>query len=1322
MADNRVVIRIDVKADTADIERVRAQLALLNRESRDLRTNFDKLANVEQKLNKQTQALAVNAGGSGRQFEMAEAHLSRFGRSARGFDRNADVFTRAMRRMNTAVGNFVKFTLKALIVELGVLAVGLASVNGLFALGRWTVKVYHSAMAVLAGGVASVGVALATAAAAQRQWNAAVFAYNQKGAPALNTGLNQSMQALRSLTTDVDLAVFGMQQLNETYVAMARHGSVTAPMVRALREAGNFAAAGGDLTAAGEFIALLQKEGRLTTELIEKSTEVSESFSSAIEAAQRSGLTTAEQIFRELRSGRLAREAGLEGQLSVINNTLVGQFKSYFTLITQSFADLGQRFLPEMQMALQDIFKIIQKTNWELGIALERFGSGTFVEGLVSGFEKLADLSIKLFERYLPKVDGMAGRIAETFQRWGDTFASIRDTLDPLREGGSVIIDTLGPVFREIFNQIGKWFTDFNVLLVENREDFENFGNSLKSLMTAIGEFFSMMKRAFVEALPWITRVVDALTGMLEVLTLIGGALTTAFGSHGAFAQFALTMGMALGLKGGRGHAFVGGLAGRMALRGAAGQQGGGAATGAASSAASMVGAAGLGGYWPMPWAVPGQGSAPGTTAARSRWARFKPGQYFTNPRAAGSVGMGSALGLASILPITSEEARGPLGLGAILAATSANPYLGGAVAGTGIALNSRTIGGGILGGAIAGTSAGAMIGSIVPVIGTGVGAVAGGLIGGIGGGILGYFNQKKENRNRAAAYGLDTAGMVTGNVTDLLSQGQAREAQDLIHELVFGLPGKSGRGMSTRGREQELLERLGLWNADAISGYEENSEAYLIALGEQVDLLNEATKGPIRHFNTMMDELTNMTGKSENELMDLANTMGVNLYDETMSLADAMRDLGLSMPTAREEIIRLFRDVQLAAAQKYFGDELDAMDAQQAVDQKAEELRQLGPDATRRDFLEFMEILTVHANNLFPENPIDALNFIQSNLGTADGVMGSQWMTEGGPLQGLWETFVSSGAQADLANFLTGSLSPEMLTQLFQSQLAEQGYEANYDEVLARFESIGNLDVLASIFDQLAAGVAVTEGPDHLVDQGPIIDGFDVSISKLGDAGETISSEAEGLQNEIMAGIAAGFEPKPGWWEQMPVWWDTPPALVQPGQAEGPSSPNVPQRFRPTNTGLDDGSGDTMTSRLSRLTARHMSISSRIAGNQSISSMWRDTNLGSSNSDHLTGNAYDLVGQNLGAYQRAVTATGGFAEFHGVGANRHLHVVPGDGPAAMGDTVTPFAKPVKRRKSSGSATYNVTVNAGSNASPEAIAQAVLRSIRRAERSAAERM
>jgi hypothetical protein len=125
------------------------------------------------------------------------------------------------------------------------------------------------------------------------------------------------------------------------------------------------------------------------------------------------------------------------------------------------------------------------------------------------------------------------------------------------------------------------------------------------------------------------------------------------------------------------------------------------------------------------------------------------------------------------------------------------------------------------------------------------------------------------------------------------------------------------------------------------------------------------------------------------------------------------------------------------------------------------------------------------------------------------------------------------------------------------------------------------------------------------------------------------------------------------------------------------------------------------------------------LTGKRSITSAFRTNNLGSINSDHITGRAYDLVGQNLGQYATLVNNSGGFAEFHGRGGGRHLHVVPGETP--MGDMSMPAIRPISTPSAS-SNVYNYSVNVnGANADANEIATRVIDRIQRLEQNRRER-
>jgi hypothetical protein len=146
---------------------------------------------------------------------------------------------------------------------------------------------------------------------------------------------------------------------------------------------------------------------------------------------------------------------------------------------------------------------------------------------------------------------------------------------------------------------------------------------------------------------------------------------------------------------------------------------------------------------------------------------------------------------------------------------------------------------------------------------------------------------------------------------------------------------------------------------------------------------------------------------------------------------------------------------------------------------------------------------------------------------------------------------------------------------------------------------------------------------------------------------------------------------------------------------------------------------GDTTSSRLASTMGKHGMFNSMLSGKRTITSSWRDWGLGSLNSDHVTGSAYDLQGQNLVGYSALVNRMGGFAEFHGSGAERHLHVVPGAVP--LGDAMAPVASPVVAVGASGGNTYSIQIYPQPGQDANAIANAVVARIDQRDRDRKER-
>lgn len=148
---------------------------------------------------------------------------------------------------------------------------------------------------------------------------------------------------------------------------------------------------------------------------------------------------------------------------------------------------------------------------------------------------------------------------------------------------------------------------------------------------------------------------------------------------------------------------------------------------------------------------------------------------------------------------------------------------------------------------------------------------------------------------------------------------------------------------------------------------------------------------------------------------------------------------------------------------------------------------------------------------------------------------------------------------------------------------------------------------------------------------------------------------------------------------------------------------------------------GDTATPRRARgaigaTLAGHAAIDGGVAGRRTISNVFGSPY---DISNHSRGEALDLTGANLYAYQTRARRAGAFAEFHGDGG--HLHVVPN----ATGDTPTPRSVGGGRAGGGWGGVYyapgSVTVIVQQSTDPDATRRQVVDALASHDRSLLER-
>lgn len=1391
MADQRVTIKLDVNSSgEADITAMQKRLAMLGKEN-------DKFA---------------------KQQKLISEHFSKIKDRT---DLVSKTFTKMRSGLGTLVGMFSKFN--AIITVLATAALPL--LNAAFAVGRVAVKAYQGAMQLAAAGVAALAAAVAIGLAAFQEYNAALNSFAYTNSPNFQSQTANASAAMRTLQKDTSLAVFGIKGLNDAFTQVNQSSKFTGESQKMLRSLSDFAAAGGDpaknIAAAGAFIGLLQKEGKLTNSVLAAGQKIGPAFAKALDEAKKKGMTSAEDLKKMLFSGDLAALGGVTGQAARVRQTLFGQFKSSMGQFMTLGSDIGASLLGPTKKALTTITDSLMSLMRRVGPSIAAFGKGPLMDGFVKSFLKLEEIMITLFRKYLPASGGMIKRFVQAWKEVVFVFEDIVDRLRPFLEYGRAIMDIFGPAFTGIFTRLGEKFGNIGKLIEDNREEFDTFGQNIKRFVDLFFDFGAVLEESFVNALPIINRLADALLTIADAVLSIVGAIG-GMGSLGGLASLGLLFGGKTMLGGGkRGKGGMGSKAGNK-FRSGVGQ-----GFGAINSGLGRWGALG-GGFMPgyqqygdgqgLRRGISAVGRGFGAMAERtgiaqsahygaqfarnlgsSSWNQaYAPYQYqFINqnkggPMPAGGAagpppvnhanayarnmdaiqnggtlskyrafrdGMGGGLGGSGRLK-SAKLAAGtsykqgrftkgfaPTGLGAGMASMLASQYMMGKMdfadtglgnagktvssmgsmvgmvnplAGLGMtlaggALGAKTPGGGALMGAGAGAAFGTMVGGPV---GAAVGAVIGAAIGGVTGAINRFKGEKKKMKADAQRVGLEVFG---GLAQDFIGKGDFSGVKAATGKLRERASYLSGLGLGGMSRDARKIKVEGLRREGKITDTEAETlnagvNEYVKQLGVQADSIDKVSGVIEKGFNKKIDTMASMTGKSQEELMALANTMGVNLFDATKSVSQAVAEMGLTAQRTAEQIIGSIRDIQQSALDPL----RTSIAASEVTNQLAEleiGLASLGasaePNDLRQYLIDYVDVLNIRN----PDSPLTNLAYAQKMLEFSLG--------KDGMLAGMRGQFDAAGltnflprAGADAREGAIESLSGDII-----SGFAREGRAVDRDSLISSMAGMSDTEIerlMAQVISGQLFEEATFSGMTYDPKTGRQAGGNDdmsifngtvsgIKTEKMSSAEmsqamyDALSADQKVMYDGIQGAVTAGFNKSPDWYASPPAWY----------------TQESFQAILDADTSTPRGSGDTTSSRLSRTMGRHNYFNSMLTGKRTMTSSYRTTGLGSINSDHVTGRAYDLVGQNLGQYSKLVNDSGGFAEFHGRGGTRHLHVVPGQTP--VGDTMVPsIGRMAPQPNGSSVNNYSVVVN-GANADANEVANVVIDRIQRLERNARER-
>jgi hypothetical protein len=1391
MADQRVVITLNVNSrGGAQITALQKQLAALDRQNN--------------KLLKTTR--------------MADEY---FFKLANKTDMVSRTFVKMRSIVGTMIGIFAKFN--AVLSALAIVTLPL--LNATFAAGRLIMKAYNATLQLVAVGIAAVGAAIAVGLAAFKEYNAAMqsFAYTTTGTV---NPTQRASGAIRNLQRDAKLAVFGITGLNDAFVQVNQSSTFTGESQKMLRALSDFAAAGGDpaknIAAAGAFIGLLQKEGKLTQEVLQAGEKIGPQFAKALTEAKKKGMSSAEDLKRMLYEGDLAAYGGVVGQASRLNNTMVAQFKRILSESLVIGTDIGDAILGPAKKALQEIGSSITRTLRRLAPMFVTFGRGTFLDGLVGGFIKLEDVLVRFLRKWLPASVGILGKFVNWWQKVVYVFKNLRERMQPLLDAGRAIMDVFGPAFTQIFTRFGGEYHNIGKLMADNREEFDRLGVNLERFVNLFFDFGATLGLAFSKALPIINSVAEAFMRVAEtLLAIIRGLATLGSGGLGGFG--AGLGGMAALYMMFSGKRMLGGGAGPGSPRGLGalkndkvrfakgvfggvpgGGRGGGGGGGGQGPASKIGGfnaslkqfgilpggAGAAGNFFPaVGYGRPALPPVPITpmpqmmgllaqmqmqqnnfdpdlkkATLREKYRMLRSGAPAT-PGLGRSGAAGRALGM-SIGQKRYRQGFAPSGMGAGVAGMLASQFAMGnmdfadtGLGGAGKTLSSTgsmlamfnpmmglglTLGGGALGaktaegGALAGAGAGAALGAMVGPVGAAVGAMLGGIVGAVSGSIHRFKAESKKLKSAAQQRGLEVFGQIAqgfvagGDFSKAKGQSdQLRQEADKIRNL--GLDGLSRMERNVKITELRKAGQITKEQYDLLSN---GVKDYVDGLDNQADNIDKVTNVIETGFNKKMSAMISITGKSQEEIVGLANEIGVNLFDATMSTTDALGKMGLTMMHTAEQVRGAIVDIQQNALSP-LRKEIAIMDTNRQIEQLVQGLSDMGAAAEKQDVYNFGADLVDLMNLKFPEDPYGNI------LRATDEIVRES--RPGGRLAGIGQNLILGllssleGAKvtqkADTSDYLATELAKGFATQgriISQEDIAAQIAKMSDADISKLSGAVADKSIFGA-FSATSEFGAIGGPTSGVADIGGVLEGILFKTLGPGAADPTIffDKQQNAMYEGVMAGVTAAFKDSPGWWTEYPAWWGSAPGGGFPGSDGDPNTPFD------TSTPKVKQIGDTATSKIMKTLGKHRMMDASIPGKRKVTSSLRNYNLGSLNSDHVTGNAYDLTGQNLGDYAYTVKANGGLAEFHGWGSSRHLHVVPGMDPEGQwfggykwgrelagttGDSPTPAMPKMMPPASASGGTYNysVVVN-GASADPNQIADAVINKIQRMERDKKER-
>lgn len=551
MADERVVIKIEVKSDDREIDRTRRKL--------------ERLAGVRERDNRARRKADRDEGLASRgRRNRIQSEADGFDKVSRKYKKRFDSFDKMIKMTGTGLMKFLAMTAKAVALEMAAMGAAMVGVHLAFAAGKLIMKAYHGVMKLVAGGMAGVAIAAGTVAAALREQQAAMYAFSGRGqAKEFGSALNQTRVQMRALTMDASLAAVGVENLVQVYGEVSKTSKFTAGSKATLKGLMDFASAGMDMKEgtkqAGALIATLQDTKKTYSDVVTAGKKFSPQMKKALEEYEKTAGKkgkTKDALAAAMRSGELAKLGGVDGQFAAVSGTLINTLKGEFNMLRGMFADFGQQFLGPIKKEAKEVFAIVSNALKRTSGQIGEFGQSGFIDKISVVVQKVTDFFIRTTRDYLPQTMGIFGRIGDWWDRFTDGWNRIKTALEPFIHGAKVVEGILKQAWLPVWDQIQKNMYSFNDQLQANQPALMEFGTNIGNLLAKVMEYFHEARKLFFQALPFINKVIKGFTSLIELFTSFLGGFTKLTGgtSLGGVGSLAMLIGLARGMKNTKGY------------------------------------------------------------------------------------------------------------------------------------------------------------------------------------------------------------------------------------------------------------------------------------------------------------------------------------------------------------------------------------------------------------------------------------------------------------------------------------------------------------------------------------------------------------------------------------------------------------------------------------------------------------------------------------------------------------------------------------------------------------------------------------------------